>query len=60
MLRALVSKIDSINANIKLAKAEAAKISDANALTQPTQICTGDYNNSASPSIAVIMAGAAK
>ena len=42
MLRALVSEIVLIDANMELAEAEAADISDANALARPARIWAGD------------------
>ena len=59
MLRALVSEIVLIDANRELAEAEAADISDANALARPARIWAGDYNDAASARIAIITAGAA-
>jgi L-lactate dehydrogenase len=59
MLRALVSEIVLIDSNSSLAKAEAADISDANALARPTRIWAGDYADAATAKIAIITAGSA-
>ena len=59
MLRALFREIVLIDANTQLAEAEAADLSDANALARPTRIWAGDYTDAASAQIAVITAGAA-
>ena len=59
MLRALVSEIVLIDSNATLAAAEAADISDANALARPARIWAGTYQDCADATIAVITAGAA-
>ena len=59
MLRALFREIVLIDANSTLAEAEAADLSDANALARPARIWAGDYADAASAQIAVITAGAA-
>ena len=59
MLRALFREIVLIDANSALAEAEAADLSDANALARPARIWAGDYADAASAQIAVITAGAA-
>ena len=59
MLRALVSEIVLIDDNRALAAAEAADLSDANALARPARIWAGDYDDAASARIAVLTAGAA-
>ena len=59
MLRGLFSEIVLIDANALLAQAQAADISDANALGRPTRIWAGSYSDAASATIAVISAGAA-
>jgi L-lactate dehydrogenase len=59
MLRALVPEIVLIDADAALAQAEAADISDANALARPARIWAGDYADTAHATIAVITAGAA-
>lgn len=59
MLRALVHEILLIDEDAALASAEAADLSDANALARPARIWSGDYSDAASAQIAVITAGAA-
>jgi len=59
MLRALVREIVLIDSNMALARAEAADLSDANALARPAMIWAGDYADAALADIAVITAGAA-
>ena len=59
MLRALFREIVLIDRTDALAAAEAADISDANALARPTRIWAGDYSDAASAHIAVVTAGAA-
>jgi len=59
MLRALFREIVLIDANPALAQAEAADLSDANALARPARIWAGTYEDAAQASIAVITAGAA-
>ncbi len=59
MLRALVDEIVLIDRDMALARAEAADLSDANALARPASIWAGDYGDAASADIAVITAGAA-
>lgn len=59
MLRALFREIVLIDSNPELAQAEAADLSDANALARPSKIWAGDYADAASARIAVITAGAA-
>ncbi len=59
MLRALVHEIVLLDQDIALALAEAADLSDANALARPARIWAGDYGDTARAQIAVITAGAA-
>ena len=59
MLRALFGEIVLIDSEPALAEAEAADLSDANALARPAHIWAGDYADAASARIAVITAGAA-
>ena len=59
MLRALVREIVLIDSDPALAEAEAADLSDANALARPGHIWAGTYADAASATIAVITAGAA-
>ncbi len=59
MLRALVREIVLIDSDPALAEAEAADLSDANALARPARIWAGTYADAASARIAVITAGAA-
>lgn len=59
MLRALFREIVLIDADPALARAEAADLSDANALARPTRIRAGSYEDAARAQIAVITAGAA-
>jgi len=59
MLRALFREILLIDNDHALARAEAADISDANALARPARIWAGTYAEAASAQIAVITAGAA-
>jgi L-lactate dehydrogenase len=59
MLRALFREIVLIDSNAALAQAEAADLSDANALARPARIWAGTYEDAASARIAVITAGAA-
>ena len=59
MLRALVNEIVLIDEDPALAAAEAADLSDANALARPARIWAGDYRDAASAQIAVLTAGAA-
>ncbi|MDB5686630.1 MAG: lactate dehydrogenase [Rhizorhabdus sp.] len=59
MLRALFSEIVLVDQDAALAQAEAADISDANALARPARIWAGDYVDAAQSRIAVITAGAA-
>ena len=59
MLRALVHEIVLIDEDAALAAAEAADLSDANALARPARIWAGDYRDAASAQIAVLTAGAA-
>lgn len=59
MLRALFRDIVLIDSNTALAEAEAADITDANALARPARIWAGDYADAASAAIAVITAGGA-
>ncbi len=59
MLRALVDEIVLIDNNRALAAAEAADISDANAMARPARIWAGDYGDTAEAGIAIITAGAA-
>ena len=59
MLRALFHEIILIDEDEALAKAEAADLSDANAMARPVQIRAGGYADAAGAGIAVITAGAA-
>lgn len=59
MLRALFEEIVLIDADAPRARAEAADLSDADALARPARIWAGDYADAASARIAVITAGAA-
>ncbi len=59
MLRALFREIVLIDSDPALAAAEAADISDANALARPTSIRAGTYADAARARIAVVTAGAA-
>ncbi len=59
MLRGLFREIVLIDSNAALAGAEAADLSDANALAHPTRIWAGDYADAAGAQIAVLTAGAA-
>lgn len=59
MLRALVREIVLIDSDPAVAEAEAADLSDANALARPGKIWAGTYADAASARIAVLTAGAA-
>jgi L-lactate dehydrogenase len=59
MLRGIFPEIVLIDEDEALASAEAADISDANALARPARIFAGNYADAASARIAVITAGAA-
>ena len=59
MLRGLFSEIVLIDANQALAEAEAADLSDADALARSAEIWAGGYADAAAAQIAVITAGAA-
>lgn len=59
MLRALVDEIVLVDKDGALAQAEAADLSDANALARPARISAGTYADAAEAKIAVITAGAA-
>lgn len=59
MLRALFREIVLIDSDPALARAEAADLSDANALARPGRIWAGSYADAASARIAIITAGAA-
>ncbi|MDK2747535.1 MAG: L-lactate dehydrogenase [Brevundimonas sp.] len=59
MLRALFEEIVLIDSDLALAEAEAADLSDANALARPARIWAGSYADAATARIAVITAGAA-
>lgn len=59
MLRGVFPEIVLIDENEALARAEAADISDANALARPARIFAGNYADAAPARIAVITAGAA-
>ncbi len=59
MLRALFREIVLIDNDMALARAEAADLSDANAMARPAHIRAGSYADAASAQIAVITAGAA-
>ncbi len=58
MLRALFREIVLIDSDAALAEAEAADLSDANALARPARIWAGTYADAASARIAIITAGA--
>ena len=59
MLRALVHEIVLLDEDMALASAEAADLSDANALARPARIWAGTYADAASAQIVIITAGAA-
>jgi L-lactate dehydrogenase len=59
MLRALFREIVLIDKDTSLAEAEAADLSDANALARPARIWSGTYADVAGARIAIITAGAA-
>jgi L-lactate dehydrogenase len=59
MLRGLFSEIVLIDANLALADAEAADLSDADALARSARIWAGDYADAADAQVAVLTAGAA-
>lgn len=59
MLRALFREIVLIDNDPALATAEAADLSDANALARPSAVWAGTYADAASAGVAVITAGAA-
>lgn len=59
MLRALFREIVLIDRDGDLAAAEAADLSDANALARPARIWAGDYADAADAGLVVITAGAA-
>ncbi|WCP73535.1 L-lactate dehydrogenase [Sphingomonas hankookensis] len=59
MLRALFREIVLIDSNEALAQAEAADLTDANALARPAKIWAGSYADAAAADIAVLTAGAA-
>jgi len=59
MLRGLFPEIVLIDDNHALALAEAADLSDANALARPSRIWAGTYDDAAGAKVAVITAGAA-
>jgi L-lactate dehydrogenase len=59
MLRALFREIVLIDSDRALAEAEAADLSDANALARPARIWAGTYADAAEAQIAIITAGAA-
>lgn len=59
MLRGLFSEIVLIDANHALADAEAADLSDADALARSARIWAGDYSDAATAQIAILTAGAA-
>lgn len=59
MLRALVREVVLIDEDAARAVAEAADLSDANALARPARIWAGDYGDAANAQIAVLTAGAA-
>ncbi|WP_339913112.1 L-lactate dehydrogenase [uncultured Brevundimonas sp.] len=59
MLRALCREIVLIDSDPTLAAAEAADLSDANALVRPARIWAGTYEDAAAAQIAVLTAGAA-
>ncbi len=58
MLRALFSEIVLLDSDAALARAEAADLSDANAMARPARIWSGDYAEAADARIAVVTAGA--
>lgn len=59
MLRALCREIVLIDSDPVLAAAEAADLSDANALARPARLWAGTYEDAAKAQIAVLTAGAA-
>ncbi|WP_396594528.1 L-lactate dehydrogenase [Brevundimonas sp. R86498] len=59
MLRALVHEIVLVDRNRALAEAEAADLSDANALARPARVWAGDYADAARARIAILTAGGA-
>lgn len=59
MLRALFEEIVLVDSDAALALAEAADLSDANALARPARIWAGTFADAATAQIAVITAGAA-
>src|ERR1043166_2765807 len=59
MLRALFREIVLIDSDAALASAEAADLSDANALARPARIWAGTYADAAGSQIAILTAGAA-
>jgi len=59
MLRGLCRDIVLVDSDHVLAAAEAADLSDANALARPVRIWAGSYADTASAGIAVLTAGAA-
>ncbi|GAA0738272.1 L-lactate dehydrogenase [Sphingomonas japonica] len=59
MLRALCHEIVLIDSDSALASAEAADLSDANALARPTRIRAGSFADAADAAIVVLTAGAA-
>ncbi|KQM21681.1 hypothetical protein ASE73_14965 [Sphingomonas sp. Leaf24] len=59
MLRALFREIVLVDSNAALAAAEAADLTDANALARPARIWAGSYEDAATADIAVVTAGAA-
>lgn len=59
LLRGLFEEIVLIDSNADLAKAEAADIADASALTKPACVRAGSYEDAATARIVVITAGAA-
>ena len=59
MLRGLFGEIVLVDRTPALAEAEAADLSDANALARPARIWAGSYADAADAQVAVITAGAA-
>lgn len=59
MLRGLFAEIVLIDADAKLAAAQAADIADANAIARPSRIWAGDYGDVRDASVLVLTAGAA-
>lgn len=59
MLRGLFAEIVLVDANTKLAEAEAADLADANAITRPARVRAGSFADADGASVVVLTAGAA-